>query len=260
MTQGFWPRLRRRVGVVRRRWLRNGAALIALGLGTAGVAAAISAPPERLYHAVAVMPVQDLSSVDVRRLVGVVGSRPASSRERAAPLLPNGSVGLSQVIRRAAGRLRLEPATVSESVIVVDSKDDPPSFLTEQPRPRQLRVRSTAKDRRTATEIAGTLAREYVGYRREVLDQEAITAIQSLRARADILGASASADIRRRAEMVATVHALDVGRLGGPHLRKTTERTSVPTGSQTVVIGGIVGVVFGLLFIQLRAAVRVRPV
>ena len=226
----------------------------------------LSASPERLYHAVAIVPVrEDLSSVDVQRLLGPPVERPTTSQGRMPPLLPNGSRGLSRVVARTADRLRVDAAAVAGSVRIEDSEDDPPSFVEEELRPRHLRVRATAEDRRLAERVAGTLAEEYVRYRREVLNQEGTTAVASLRTRAAILGSSAAGaanvtGLRQRAETVSTALDLDASRLGPARLEGSADRSTAPGVSRTVAVGGLVGLVFGLLLLEFTTPVRMRRV
>jgi len=228
-----------RVRSFQRHWPRSGAVLLALPVAFASAVALLSAEPDQRYHAVAVMPVrEELGSAN-------------------AHLLPNGRSGLSQVVARTAQRLQMSTGAVSRSIRIEDSRNDPPTFFQQTGRTAELRVRSIARNARVARRIAGTVAEEYVRYRREVLEQEAITAIASLRTRAEILGASdldagRSAEASRRAETLSTALVLDTNRLGVPRLQGPAVRSVSSSPRRNVLVGGILGVVLGLLVLQIK--------
>jgi hypothetical protein len=209
----------------------------------AAFAVVLSRTPERHYEAVAVIGVEE---------TGAAG-------DSNAPLLPTGELGRSTVLKRTARRLRLSDSLVASSITVEDSESDSPSFLDDLNRPRELRVRSSATSRDRALELARTFAEEYVGYRREVLEEEGLTAIASMRATADVLRISGQQPdetaLNRRAEKLSIALTLDSGRLAAPRLSREIATDSGSPIERNAIVGAVLGATLGLLVLQLRKPV-----
>jgi hypothetical protein len=220
--------------------------VLAVAAVAAALAAVLSDAPERHYEAVAVIGVGETG--------GAVESK--------APLLPTGDLGRSTVLKRTARRLRLSDSLVASSITLEDSERDSPSFLDDLNPPRELRVRSSATSRDRALELARTFAQEYVGYRREVLEEEGLSAIASVRATADVLRISGQQPDERalnsRAEKLSIALALDSGRLAAPRLSREVATDSGSPIEHNAIVGAVLGATFGLLVLQLRKPV-LRP-
>jgi hypothetical protein len=216
--------------------------VLAIAALAAALMAVISDPPERRYEAMAVIRVEETVGAGDRR-----------------PLLPTGDVGRSSVLKRTARRLRLTEAMVADSITVDDSESNSPSFLDDQNRPRELRVRSSATSRARALELARTFAEEYVGYRREVLEEEGLTAIASMRATADVLRISGQQPeetaLNRRAEKLSIALALDSARLAAPRLSREVATESGSPIERNAIVGAVLGVIVGLLVLRLSQPV-----
>jgi hypothetical protein len=235
-----------------------------LALCVTAVVAAVSLSTGTNYETVVAVPVRDeFASVGQRARLPASAITP-DSRNPKAPLLPTGADGLLSVAERTALKLDVDRTLVLRSVTVEDSDTDAPSFLAEDARPRRLLIRATTRTPRFGWRLADTFAREYVGYRTEVIAAEAETAVAALRARAAILQLSArdSAEARmlvERTDAFSIGLKLDAELLDRPASSAKAQRRIAPDVLRNVAVGALLGLLTGLLASQIARFLRSAP-